>query len=219
MARDLVVVGMGGFGRELLDVVEAHNAAVDERINVLGIADDAPSVDTLGRIAARNYRYLGTIANVVATHAPVGYVIGVGEPSARRQLAEIFDAEGWQAVSIFHPGASIGSVGVAADGVVVCSGVQLSTNTTLGRHVHLNPGAIIGHDARIGEFTSVNPGAIVSGDVVLGGGVLIGAGAVVLQGLTVGENAIVGAAACVTRDVPAGRTVVGVPAKPVDSPG
>ncbi|WP_022885777.1 acetyltransferase [Glaciibacter superstes] len=218
MPRDVVVVGMGGFGRELLDVVEAHNAAVDERLNVIGIVDDDPSVAKLDRIAARGYRYLGASANVIATHTPVGYILGVGNPNVRRQLAEVFDAAGWHAVSVVHPSASVGSVGVVADGAVVCGGVQLSTNTILGRHVHLNPGAIVGHDARVGDFTSVNPGAIVSGEVVLGIGVLIGAGAVVLQGLTVGANSIVGAAACVTRDVAAGRTVIGIPARPIVLP-
>ena len=41
----------------------------------------------------------------------------------------------------------------------------------------------------------------------------LGSGAVILCGVTVGENAIVGAGAVVTEDVPAGATVVGVPAR------
>ena len=41
----------------------------------------------------------------------------------------------------------------------------------------------------------------------------IGAGAVIRQGIHIGEAAIVGAGAVVVKDVPAGVTVVGVPAK------
>ena len=41
----------------------------------------------------------------------------------------------------------------------------------------------------------------------------IGSGAVILCGVTIGENAMVGAGAVVTADVPAGATVMGVPAR------
>ena len=44
-------------------------------------------------------------------------------------------------------------------------------------------------------------------------GASIGTGAVILGGVTIGENALVGAGAVVTHDVPAGQTVVGVPAR------
>ena len=41
----------------------------------------------------------------------------------------------------------------------------------------------------------------------------IGTGAIILSGVEIGEKAIVGAGAVVTKDVPAGATVVGVPAR------
>jgi serine O-acetyltransferase len=50
----------------------------------------------------------------------------------------------------------------------------------------------------------------------VGDNVIIGAGAKVLGAITVGENARVGANAVVVQDVPAGTTVVGIPARPVE---
>jgi serine O-acetyltransferase len=50
----------------------------------------------------------------------------------------------------------------------------------------------------------------------IGDDVFIGAGARVLGGVTVGDGARIGANAVVLDDVPAGATVVGIPARPVD---
>ncbi len=52
---------------------------------------------------------------------------------------------------------------------------------------------------------------------VIGDRAFVGVGARVLGGITVGEDAHIGANAVVVRDVPAGSTVVGIPAREVRS--
>lgn len=220
MTDDIVVVGAGGFGRETLDVIEAIDASADSRRwSVIGVADDAPSPTQLARLKARGYEHLGTVDHALDALRPAAYAVGIGSPAVRARLAADFDRAGWRAATLVHPSASVGSAVSLGEGVVVCGGVQLSTNTRLGRHVHLNPGVIVGHDSELAEFVSVNPGAVVSGEASIHEGVLIGAGAVVLQGLVVGRGAVIGAAACVTRSVPDRVTVVGVPARPVAPEG
>lgn len=213
MTTDLVVVGAGGFGRETLDVIEAiARSGSGPRYQVLGVIDDRPSEANLSRLAARGYRWLGSVADAVSG-TPAHYALAIGTPANRQAVARRFEDSGWQAATLIHPAAVIGSVESIGDGCIICGGVQLSTNTRLGRYVHLNPNSTVGHDSDLADFVSVNPGAIVSGDVRIESGVLVGAGAVVLQGLTVAKDATVGASACVTRNVPESVVVVGVPGR------
>jgi len=212
--RSLVIVGASGFGREALDVVRAHNAAhPEDAFEVTGVLDDGPSDANLARLDALGVPFLGGVDAHLAGHAPGSYLLGIGSPRVRRALVARFDAAGWVAPSVVHPSATIGSVPDFADGVVVCAGVQVSTNVTLGRHVHVNPHATIGHDAVVEDFASLNPGSIISGECRVADGTLVGAGAIVLQGLTVGRDVTVGAGAVVTKAVPDERVVKGVPGR------
>ncbi|MGC5077827.1 acetyltransferase [Agrococcus sp. DT81.2] len=211
--KTLVVIGAGGFGRETLDVAAACNDQAPQW-NILGVVDDAPSDTQLQRLAKRDVRWLGTLADFLASASPsTSFVVAIGDPSDRARLCVDLAASGRSGATLIHPKATIGSGVSIGEGTVICAGAQISTNVQIGEHVHINPNAVIGHDSEISSFVSINPGAIISGEVRVSTGALVGAGAVVLQGLTLGAATTVGAAACVTRDVGAERVVKGVPAR------
>lgn len=79
----------------------------------------------------------------------------------------------------------------------------------IGDHVTISPCVIItAHDG------STDKGTV--GEIVIKNGAYLGAGCIILPGVTIGENSAIGAGAVVTKDVPAGTTVVGIPAKPIE---
>lgn len=217
MTVKAILIGAGGFGREALDVVEAHNANHESDdtavIHVLGVVDDAPSDVNVTRISKRGYSLLGDIDYLLSRTDSGYYILGIGSPKVRQHVAERLENSGWSPLTITHPSAVIGSADFIGSGSIICGGVQLSTNTRIGRHVHLNPNSTIGHDTILEDFVSVNPGAIISGHVLVKECTLVGAGAVILQELEIGSFVVIGAAACVIDEVKSGETVVGIPAR------
>lgn len=207
--KNVIVVGAGGFGREILDILREQNRSVT------GVVDDSPSPANLALLQAQDVPWLGTVDELIADYAPseLEYLIGIGSGNARESIDRRLTSAGFDAARAIHPTATWGFGVTFAPGAVVCAGTRLTTNIQVGRHVHLNLNVTVGHDTVLGDYTSVNPGAAVSGSVTVEKGVLIGANAFVLQGLTLGEASIVGASSAVVRTVESRTTVAGVPAR------
>lgn len=208
--RPLVIVGAGGHGREILDIVRA--AQQERRTHdFVGFLDDGlPTGDTSG---PHRLPVLGG-TELLAT-LDVEYLIGVGLPAQRRRVDRAAFAWGRRAASAIHPEVSLGSRLFLGPGLVMAAGARMTTNITTGRHVHLNLNATVSHDCVVGDYVTITPGVNVSGNVRIGDGVWLGTGATVNQGLEIGNDTIVGAGAGVIRDLPPGVTAVGIPARPL----
>lgn len=212
MTDHVVMVGASGFGREALDALEAMIAAGADLV-IDGVLDDAPSETNLSRLHERGIEYLGTTDDWLAQAPTARFVVGIGSPAIRERIARKFEAIGCAPQTVVHPRAIIGSRTRPGEGSVICAGAVLSTNVTVGRHVHVNPTAVIGHDSVLQDFVSINPAANVSGEVLVERGVLVGASATILQLLAIGEESLIGAGALVTKNVPPRSVVKGVPGK------
>lgn len=208
MVRDLVILGAGGHGRELLDVVEAINNQTS-RWRFLGFFDDAsPPLD---RLARRGTSVLGGTADVA--HVDADVAIGVGDSHVRERLDALMRADGHQAAVLVHPSATVGSDIELGPGVVLAARACVTTNIRVGRHTHLNVGAIVSHDCRLGDYVTLSPGALMNGTNTLEDHVLLGTGAIVTPGRRIGRDTWVGAGAVVITDLPAACVAVGVPAR------
>jgi sugar O-acyltransferase (sialic acid O-acetyltransferase NeuD family) len=205
MAVRVVIVGAGGHGREVFDVVEACGGA-----EVVGFVDDGTPDASL--VEALGHRLLGTTA-ALDDLTDVAVLIGIGDPRIRAEVASRLHAP--PAPAMVHPLASMGSGCSIGPGSVVAAGARLTTNISLGQHCYVGPNATIGHDTRLRDFATLYPGAVVSGSVTVGRAATVGAAASVKQGIHIGAQSRVGMGAAATHDVPEASTVVGVPARRV----
>ena len=206
-----MIVGAGGFGREVLMVYRSlsEDDAIREQYRFDGFLDDGTDHDH-AIFAAINAEIIGQIDDLSASD---GYVISVANPHTKFRIQQRIAVHGAEALVLVHPSAWIGDDVELGPGTIVTAQSSLTTNIRLGRHVHVNLGCTIGHDARLDDYVTLSPGVHVSGNVHIEEGALIGTGAVLLPGVTVGRGAVVGAGAVVTHDVPDSKVAIGMPAK------
>lgn len=204
----LYIFGAGGHGRELAWLAETIYGdtvrlmfAVDQpqylREPVNGV-----EVMLLSEIEAPSNAY---------------YVVALGDPVQRRRCVAACESMGLLPATLIHPRVEMSEHLRIGSGSVLCAGVVVTTNVSIGRHVHINICCSVSHDACIDDFATLSPGVHVSGNVRIGKDVFIGTGANIINGspgepLVIGDGAIIAAGACVTHNVEAGTMVAGVPA-------
>ena len=96
--------------------------------------------------------------------------------------------------------------------------LPISWNTDLrkGNCNIINSYANIEHESKIGNFSQIAPGAVICGRCNIRDNVYIGANSTIIQGLSINSNNIVGAGSVINTNINyTGKTIVGVPGKPI----
>ncbi len=203
MSRRLLILGAGGHSRAVADL------AGEAGWTVAGFTDRGgpPRSGILGTDAD-----VGALARAGAIDAAV---VGVGN-SALPRRAELFQLLcdcGLARPALVHPRAVLARSCRVGDGSVVFGGCVLGVGVEVGVNGVCYGGVIVEHDCWIGDHCYLSPGVVLSGQVTVERSAFLGAGAVVVPGVRIGAGAVVAAGAVVIEDVPAGTTVLGVPAR------
>ncbi len=208
--QKVVIIGTGGFGREVLDVLEAINQA-EAQYDILGFITE-PGYQQPGELIHEK-PVVGHFDWLEQNKHEVKAICAIGSPAVRLRLTRQAEQMGVQFFSAVHPRAILTRWVTMGAGSIITAGCILTNNITIGNHVHLNLDCTVGHDAVIEDYVTVSPGVHISGNDRLETGCFIGTGANLIEGKTIGQWSVVGAGSVVVKDIPANTTAVGNPAK------
>lgn len=210
MSENLIIVGMGGLGREVLQYAQ-DVAAGSNALTVKGFLDDDP--DGLSYQGyALSVPFLGD-TNSYKIQENDRFLLAVAEPNIRKTLVERLELRGAEFATLVHPLAYVAPSAKIAKGCIVSPFATVATFSVLAEHVVLGFYAHVGHDAVVGKYGILSPYAAVNGSSVLEERVFLGTHAVVTPERTLGQNVQVSAGSVVYSNVVANRLAVGNPAK------
>lgn len=210
--RDIAIFGIGGFGREVLALIQDINRFEPEW-NIVGFFDDGYDKGLM----VNGYPTLGTADDLNNWGSDIAVVISIGNPVVKKKVLNKIHNSKVTYPTLVHPSVWIGDKNFVeiGKGGIFCAGTMITTNVVIKDFVILNLQCTVGHDCVINDYAAFMPSVNISGEVNIGEGVYVGTGAKIINQLEIGEYTVVGAGAVVSKTLPAHCTAVGVPAKPI----
>ena len=208
--KKIVIVGAGGFGREVKMLIDQINIK-NKEYEILGFYDDRIDED----IVVSGLRVHGVIAGLLQVDYQLSVVIAIANPAIKKSIYTLLSNNTHLVFpTLIHPNVLVGRDNVTIGrGCVICASSIITVNVTIGNFVTLNFKCSVAHDTIIGDFCSVMPGVCISGDVTLKDLVYIGTGASIINLICLGYSSVVGAGVTVSKNLPDKSQAIGLPPK------
>lgn len=207
--KNLIIVGAGGFGREVL----SYLSDIKDRQNtwmIKGFIDD--NLNVLNNYNCE-YEIINTIGKYIPEHNDI-FVMAIGLPTeSKLEIGNYLLEKGAKFVNIIHPTARVDKRASLGIGCVVAPFAGISCDVSIGKFVTINAYSSVGHDSIIGDGSTISSYASIAGNVKIGKGVSVGLHGCILPGCKVGDFAVIGAGSVVVKNVKPRSTIIGVPGK------
>ncbi len=205
--RRIVIVGAGGFGREVLQW--ARESWPDHTSRIGGfLSDDPHRLDGF----STGLGILGTVGDYRPQRGDY-LLLGIGVPYSRRRVAEQLRGVEAGFLTLVHPLAVVAATADVGQGSIVCPFAVVSDSAKLGHCVLVNYSASLGHDATAGDYAVLSPYATLGGGARIDEEVFLGLHASVGPAIRIGPRSKVSANSCALVSAPENSLVFGVPGR------
>ncbi len=204
MAKNVVIIGAGGHGKVIADIV------VKSGDNVVGFLDDSKDV---GDVIIEKFTVIGKVEDcekLQQENKNLFFVIAIGNNYVRKEIFEKYKLNYYTAI---HPTAVIGMGVHIGTGTVIMANACINSSAKIGNNCIINTGTIIEHDNIIEDNVHVSPNATLCGTVKVGEYTHIGAGSIIKNNISIVDNSIIGAGAVVVKNIVKNGVYIGIPAK------
>lgn len=205
--HDIVIIGAGGFGRELHEML--WDCFPHAQYRFKGFLAKDP--DELSGFAVE-----GPILDHPDHYRPEAedrFLLAIGDMDVRRRIVETLVDRGAQFLTLIHPTSVVAKTARIGTGVVLYPFTVVMNRGFVDDYVHLSIYASVGHDARVGKYSLMAPYATLNGFSVLDEEVYMSTHSTVAPEKHVGHRSKVSANSAVMQDVPASSLVHGVPGR------
>jgi len=207
---NIVIVGAGGFGREVLWTLIDCNKKF-KAYKVIGFIDDNKSLK--GKLV-NNIPVLGGLDWFSSNNSKnFKCSVAIGDCKLRKKIVQELEKRDIEFATIIHPSVICSEFVEIGKGTIIQAGSIITPNTKIGQHVHINMHCTIAHDCILEDFVTLAPDVHINGDTMIGSGVFIGTGAVAKDEIKIGRGSVIAAGAVLIDDVPENSLFAGVPAK------
>lgn len=208
------LVGAGGFAREVMPLIQhSHIKELYEEIFFVESNPKATEVNGI-RVLSENA--------FLKLEKEKSFNVAIGDSKTRNEICERLINCGAELVSIHADNSTFYNNNDIGIGSIFCANTTVTSNVKVGKGFHANIYSYVAHDCVIGDYVTFAPRVHCNGNVHIHDHAYVGTGAIIRQGtldkpLTIGQGAIIGMGAVVTKSVPAGVTVIGNPARDINS--
>ena len=207
--KDLVIIGAGGFGREVADTVQRINS-ISKEYNLIGFIDDN---EDIWNITINGYEVIGGIDFLKNNFGnKVNAVVAIASADEKKNIvSKLNDYVEWE--NIIDPTALVSKSNVIGKGNIIQPFSVIGPNTIIGNHCVINLRGSIGHDAVLDDYVAMMSMCDVTGYVHLKEGVYLGSSVCIIPSIVVREYSIIGAGSTVIKNIMETGTYAGSPAK------
>ncbi len=205
--KDLIIIGAGGYAKSVMDSVDHMN------FRMVGYLDDIKPTGTMHI----GYPVLGGSIECIEHPEDYVYFIAIGNNNNRKKWFDKVKKHNLSLINVIDKSALVSQAAELGEGCFIGKLAILNHGCVVGDNCVINTRALLEHGCHIDSHVNISTNASLNGDVICHEGSFVGSGSVVNGQLTIGAWALVGSGAVVVKEVLPRTTVVGVPAKPMQS--
>lgn len=205
--KKLIIIGAGGYAKSVLDSFDHMN------FKMVGYIDDIKSIGVMHQ----GYPVIGNTLDCIENPKDYVYFIAIGNNRKRKAWYLKLKERDLSLINVIDKSALVSKVAEIGEGSFIGKLAILNHGCVVGNNCVINTRALLEHGCTTKDHVNISTNATLNGDVNCEEGCFVGSGTVVNGQIKIGKWSLVGSGAVVIKDVKDRTTVVGVPAKEIES--